>query len=77
MSFCLWIRKEFGLPFDLKRDPKKDREDRVHCLRSPIVTCGDIHGNLRDLQILDRGFWEPRKPFSSFNALLLGDYVDR
>jgi diadenosine tetraphosphatase ApaH/serine/threonine PP2A family protein phosphatase len=54
-------------------------EDTLLCLRSPIVICGDVHGQYEDVQyLLTRAMKATAEGFEdSRRILFMGDYVDR
>ena len=59
-----------------------NRENNVILLTSPIIICGDIHGQLHDLVKLfsvSNGFQQDDMQFETLNKkyLFMGDYVDR
>ena len=53
------------------------KERRVLRLNSPAVIIADLHGNLHDLLIYHRLFFEPKTGEYDHIFLFTGDYVDR
>lgn len=77
---CEVIDEETVARLLLKLNDLLNRENNILLLTSPIVICGDIHGQMYDLVELfqvSHGFDENKKWTNKKKYLFMGDYVDR
>lgn len=77
---CKVIPEETVARLLLKLNDLLNRENNILLLTSPIVICGDIHGQMYDLVKLfeiSGGFDKKKNWTNKKKYLFMGDYVDR
>ena len=77
---CKVIEEEEVARLLLKLNDILNRENNILLLTSPIIICGDIHGQMYDLVHLFQvsgGFDDEKNWTDKKKYLFMGDYVDR